>query len=80
MTDFSSETMKAKRSWADHIQAIREHKYQPRILYPTNLSINLFGEIKIFLEKVKFAQYLSKSRPTKNNRLKRQNTRIETTP
>jgi hypothetical protein len=28
--DFSTETMKARRSWADVIQSLREHKCQPR--------------------------------------------------
>jgi hypothetical protein len=32
--DFSLETMKARRSWADVIQTLREHKCQPRLLYP----------------------------------------------
>jgi hypothetical protein len=31
--DFSPETMKARRSWADVIQTLREHKYQLRLLY-----------------------------------------------
>jgi hypothetical protein len=34
--DFSPETMKARRSWADVIQTLRE---QPRLLYPAKLSI-----------------------------------------
>jgi hypothetical protein len=29
---FSTETMKARRSWADVIQIIKEKKYQPRLL------------------------------------------------
>jgi hypothetical protein len=32
--DFSPETMKARRSWADVIEMQREHKSQPRLLYP----------------------------------------------
>jgi hypothetical protein len=30
--------MKARKSWADVIQTLREHKYQPRLLYPAKLS------------------------------------------
>ena len=30
--DFSPETMKARRAWADVIQKLREHKCQPRLL------------------------------------------------
>jgi hypothetical protein len=31
--------MKARRSWKDVIQTLREHKCQPRLLYPAKLSI-----------------------------------------
>ena len=57
--DFSPETMKARRSWADVIQTLREHKCQPRLLYPAKLSITIDGETKIFHDKTKFTQYLS---------------------
>jgi len=57
--DFSTDTMKAKRSWADVIQTLREHKCQPRLLYPAKLSITIDGETKIFHEKTKFIQYIS---------------------
>jgi hypothetical protein len=62
--DFSPETMKPCRSWADVIQNLREHKCQARILYPTKLSItkdekprnymtkpnlhNIFPQIQVF--------------------------------
>jgi hypothetical protein len=36
--DFSQETMKARRAWTDVIQTLREHKCQPRLLYPAKLS------------------------------------------
>ena len=57
--DFSSETMKARRSWTDVIQTLGEHKCQPRLLYPAKLSITIDGETKIFHDKTKFTQYLS---------------------
>jgi hypothetical protein len=56
--DFSPETMKVKRSWKDVIQTLREHKCQPRILYPA-VSITIDGETKVFHDKTKFTQYLS---------------------
>jgi hypothetical protein len=34
--NFSQETMKARRSWADIIQTLREHKCQPRLLNHQN--------------------------------------------
>jgi len=51
--------MKARRSWTDVIQTIREQKCQPRLLYPAKLSINIDGETKICHDKTKFIQYLS---------------------
>jgi hypothetical protein len=51
--------MKARRSWADVIQTLREHKCQPRLLYLAKLSITIEGETKIFHDKTKFTQYLS---------------------
>ena len=56
--DFLSETMKARKSWEDVIQTVREQKCQPRLLYPANLSITIDGETKIFYDKTKFTQYL----------------------
>jgi hypothetical protein len=53
--------MKARRSWADVIQTLREHKCQPRLQYPAKLSITIDGETKIFHNKTKFTQYLSKN-------------------
>ena len=57
--EFSPETMKARRSWADVIQTLREHKCQPRLLYPAKLSINIDRETKVVHDKTKFTQYLS---------------------
>ena len=57
--DFSPETMKARRSWADVIQTLREHKCQPRLLYPAKLSITIDRKNKMFYDKTNFAQYLS---------------------
>jgi hypothetical protein len=51
--------MKARRSWADVSQTLREHKCQPRLLYPAILSIIIDGETKIFHDKNKFTQYIS---------------------
>jgi hypothetical protein len=81
--DFSPETMKNRRSWTDCIQTLREHKCQPRLLYPAKLSITVDGETKVFHVKTKFTIYLSTNlaikriiKEKKNNT----NTRTETTP
>jgi hypothetical protein len=51
--------MKARRSWTDVMQALREQKCQPRLLFPAKLSITIDGETKVFHDKTKFTQYLS---------------------
>jgi hypothetical protein len=56
--DFSPESMKARRSWTDVIQTLREHKCQPMLLYLAKLSINIDGETKLFHDKTKFTHYL----------------------
>ena len=57
--DFSPETIKARRSWTDVIQTLREQKGQPRLLYPAKLSISIDGETKMIHDKTKFTQYHS---------------------
>ena len=42
--DFSPKTMKARRSWTDVIQTLRQHKFQGRLLYPAKISITIDGE------------------------------------
>jgi hypothetical protein len=51
--------MKTRRSWADVIQKLREHKCQPRLLHPAKLSVTIDVETKVFHGKTKFTQYLS---------------------
>jgi hypothetical protein len=41
------------------MQTLREHKCQPRLLYPAKLSIAKDGETKVFHDRTKFTQYLS---------------------
>ena len=51
--------MKARISWTDVIQTLREHKWQPRLLYPARFSITTDGENKVFHNKNKFTKHLS---------------------
>jgi hypothetical protein len=46
--------MKARRSRTDVLQTLREHKCQPRLLYPATLSITIDGETKVFHDNTKF--------------------------
>ena len=59
ISNFSPETIKAKTIWAEVKQTLREHKCQPRLLYPAKLSITMDGENKEFRDKTKFTKYLS---------------------
>ena len=56
--DFSMETMKARRSWIDVLQKLRDHGCSPRLLYTAKLSFTIDGEHKIFQDKNKFKQYV----------------------
>jgi hypothetical protein len=56
---FSPDTMKARTSWTDVIQTLREHKCQPRLLYPAKFSITIDGETTVFHDKTKFTHFLS---------------------
>jgi hypothetical protein len=49
--DFSTQTLNARRSWKDIIQALKESNCQPRLVYIPKLSFLIEGEIKIFHNK-----------------------------
>jgi hypothetical protein len=67
--DFSPETMKARRSWTNVIQTLKENKCQPRLLYPAKLSITIDGETKVFHDKNQtFTISFHKSSPSKHNK------------
>ena len=54
--NFSMETLKASGSWIDTLQALREPGCQPRLLYPTKLSITIDEENKIFHDETVYTQ------------------------
>ena len=53
------ETMKARRSWIDVLQTLRDHGCKPRLLYPARLAFTIDGENKIFQDKNRFKQYVA---------------------
>ena len=57
--DFSLETMKARRSWIEVLQKLRDHGCKPRLLYPAKLSFTINRENKIFQDKNKFKQFVA---------------------
>ena len=46
VTDFSMETLQARREWQKIFQVMRTRSLQPRLLYPAGLSIKIEGQIK----------------------------------
>jgi hypothetical protein len=48
MADFSVETLKARRSWSDVFQGLKENNFNTRILYPAKLSFKIDGGKKSF--------------------------------
>jgi hypothetical protein len=74
--------MKARRSWTDVIQILRDHKCQPRLLYPAKLSISIDGETKVIYPALqRKITGKTKNKKTKKNKKKtKKKTRTETTP
>jgi hypothetical protein len=61
--------MKARTSWTDVIQTLREHKCQSRIVYQAKLSITIHGENKVFHDKNQIHTLsFHESSPSKNNK------------
>jgi hypothetical protein len=59
--------MKARRSWTDVIQTLREHKCQAKLLYTAKLSITINEETSISMTKTNLYNTIHKSSPTKDN-------------
>jgi hypothetical protein len=51
--DFSTETLKARRTWGENFWALNENNFNPRILYTAKLSFKIDGAIKVFHDKQK---------------------------
>ena len=47
------------------MHTLREHKGEPKLLYPAKLSITIDGEMKIYQDKSKFIKYLT-TNPAQN--------------
>ena len=52
-TDFSAETLQAKREWQYIFKVMKGRNLEPRILYPARISFRSNGEIKRFSDKQK---------------------------
>ena len=68
-TDFSTETLQARREWHDIFTVMTGKNLQPRILYPAKLSFRFDGEIKTFPDKETLREF-STTKPALQQMLK----------
>jgi hypothetical protein len=61
--DFSTETLKARRTWGEVFWALNENNFNPRILYPAKISFKIDGAINVFHDKQKLKQYVTTKSP-----------------
>ena len=57
-TDFSKETLQARRGWQEVFQVMKRKGVHPRLLYPAKLSFRIEGKIKCFSDKVKLKKFI----------------------
>ena len=62
-SDFSTETLQARREWHDILHARKQKGLEPRILYPAQLSFKYEGGIKQFPDKQKLREFTSHKPP-----------------
>ena len=62
-SDFSTETIQARREWHNIFNAMKQKGLEPRILYPAQLSFKYEGGIKQFPEKQKLREFASHKPP-----------------
>ena len=58
-SDFSTETLQARREWHDVFNAMKQKGLEPRLLYPARLSFKFEGGIKQFPDKQKLREFTS---------------------
>ena len=58
LTDFSKETLQARRGWQEVFQVLKGKGPHPRLLYPEKLSFIMEGQIKCFPDKVKLKEFI----------------------
>ena len=57
-TDFSKETLQARRGWQEVFQVMKGKDLHPGLLYPAKLSFRMEGKIKCFPDKVKLKEFI----------------------
>ena len=59
MSDLSTETWQARKSWQGIFRALSEKNMQPMILYPARLSFRINGEIKMFQNRQSLTNFIT---------------------
>ena len=57
-SDFSKETLQARRDWKEVFKVMKGKDLHPKLLYPAKLSFRMEGQIKCFPDKVKFKEFI----------------------
>ena len=57
-TDFSKETLQARRGWEEVFKVMKSKDLHPRLLYPAKLSFRMEGQTKYFPDKVKLKEFI----------------------
>ena len=57
-TDFSKQTLQARRGWKEVFEVMNSKDLHPRLLYPAKLSFRMEGKIKCFSDKVKLKEFI----------------------
>ena len=57
-TDFSKETLPAKRGWKEVFEVMKGKDLHPRLLCPAKLSFRMEGQIKCFPDKDKLKEFI----------------------
>ena len=57
-TEFSKETLQARRGWQEVFQVMKGKDLHPRLLYLAKLSFRMEGQIKCFPDKVKLKEFI----------------------
>ena len=61
--DLSTETLRARREWNDIYKILKDKTFQPKILYPVQISFRYDGEIKNFPDKQKLRELITTRLP-----------------
>ena len=57
-SDFSKETLWARRGWKEVFQVMKGKGLHPRLLYPAKLSFRMEGQMKCFSDKDKLKEFI----------------------